>query len=175
MNPEFLAQLGGMWAFFLFFHFLFDWVFQSHTEAMKKSKPGGKLYLLKHCLVYAGLFTGMCAVIGMSPQALLITFLVLFVSHFIEDTYIPVYWWAKYIRKPTISVVRHQQDCDWDPGTDECNCELMYREIVVETPKHFRVWLRNGRNPLALMLLIGIDQIVHMVFLFVPAYLMLGG
>lgn len=146
MTPEFIAQLGGIWAFFLFFHFLFDWVFQSHKEAMNKSAGGkqGLFYLTKHCLTYSVLFGGLFYLLGMRDTDLAISVGVLFVSHMVEDTYIPVFLWFKWVRR-----------------IGQC----------VDNPGQFKVWISS--SPLGLILLIGVDQIVHMAFLFVPAYLYL--
>lgn len=171
-----LPAIGGMWAFFLFFHFLFDWVFQTHTEAINKSKPGGKLWLARHCATYTLLFVGLFLLLGMSTSAILLSALVLFVSHFIEDTYIPVYLWAKYIRKPTIEVRKHSYMCQPKPDED-CDCDLGLKTVVVDSKQRFKAWLRprTTNHTIAMILLIGIDQIVHMAFLFVPAYLYVIG
>lgn len=136
MTPQDIGTAGGLFALFTFNHFLVDWVFQTHDEAMKKSTSW--LWRARHCLVYTVGFLPLLWLLGMSPVRVVLGCLVLFVSHFVEDTYLPVFWWAKHIRRmPEV-----RQD-----GIDGFKSQF--------------------RTPLGVVLFISIDQIIHLCFLWV--------
>ena len=91
----------------LFFsHFVCDWLFQSEREALNKSSSIG--WLLRHASTYAGLMTLVTYVIWpmLLWQQLVAYFLVTFILHAAVDTYIPVYLWAKYVRR--VKLVREK-------------------------------------------------------------------
>lgn len=130
-----VAQIGGIFALLTLAHFVADWVFQSHAEAMAKPKNSG--VRARHCTVYAVLC---CLVIGLfqpDPYVLGTAWLLLFCSHYLEDTYLPVFVWAKYIRKPP-----------------EMTAKATLEEFVA-----------FAATPIGKILLIAIDQIVHILFL----------
>jgi hypothetical protein len=68
---------------------------------------------------------------------------ILFWSHFVEDTYLPVFLWAKYVRKP--------------PEMD-CENKMEGFKLFVQTT-------------LGKILMIAIDQIIHLAFLFPIVYM----
>ncbi len=125
-----------MFALLTFLHFAADWVFQSHAEAMAKSTHGG--IRAKHCLIYTVICCGVIAwVAPVALSKLVAIATLLFISHFFEDTYLPVYVWARYIRKPL---------------------EMQARATVEE-------FTAFASTALGKILLIAIDQIVHILFL----------
>lgn len=81
--------------------------------------------------------------LGVSPLIIVLCSIVLFSSHFFEDTYVPVYWWAKYIRRVP---------------------ELQTKDGWVAR-RNFADWVKT---PLGAILMIAIDQIIHIYFLWVP-------
>lgn len=166
MTIEILAQAGGLFAVLTFIHFVGDWVFQSHEVAMRKSKEPG--VRATHCLSYAMFFMPLLAWMGMSWLNMGICFAVLFGSHFIEDTYIPVLLWAKYMRKPPeFTGLQAQRDklasISKETGVDITlpDEEMAFRHFV--------------KTPLGILLMIAIDQIIHLTFLWVPVFFLLKG
>lgn len=146
MNNWFLiiGLAGGLYAVFVFVHFVIDWVFQTHYEAM--NKHNNTKIRAKHCLIYTAPFIPLMYVLGISPLWIAICAVVLFLSHFGEDTYLPVYWWAKHIR-------RHP----------------------LVTEKGLEGFKEMFGTPLGALLAIAIDQIVHLIFLWVPVIVCLLG
>lgn len=131
-----IAHVGGVFALLTLVHFVADWVFQSHAEAM--AKPTHHKVRAKHCLIYTALcLVAIWASMEASWPKLLAIAALLFFSHFFEDTYLPVYVWARYIRKPL---------------------EMEARATMVE-------FAAFASTALGKILLIAIDQIVHILFL----------
>jgi len=97
MTAAELGTAGGLFTVLAFVHFLVDWVFQTHDEALNKHHLWK--WRVRHCLIYTLGFLPVLWLLGMSRSRVLASALVLFVSHFVEDTYIPVFLWAKYIRR----------------------------------------------------------------------------
>ena len=93
-----IALAGGLFSIMAFIHFFVDWIFQSHSEAMvKHNHPWIRA---KHCLIYTIGFIPLMCFLKYSFWEWLIALNILFWSHFAEDTYIPIFLWAKYIRRP---------------------------------------------------------------------------
>ena len=136
---DMLATAGGLFVLLGFNHFVVDWVFQTHNEAMKKATNWR--WRVRHCLIYAVGFLPLLMLMGLSPGELLASFGILFGSHFLEDTYIPVYLWAKYVRR-----------VPW---------------VRLDGMKAFK---QDFNRPLGLVLFIAIDQIIHLLFLFPLIY-----
>lgn len=134
MTVEALSRIGGVFAVLAFAHFAVDWGLQSHQEAMKKSKNWR--IRARHCLIYSLGFLPVFWLLDLSAAFSAVLFSILWVSHFIEDTYWPVFLWAKYIRRP--------------PSLD-----------TVEFVK----------TPLGLILVITMDQIIHLAFVLLCAAL----
>lgn len=97
MNPYQIAQAGGLFVIFAFNHFVVDWIFQTHYEAMNKTK-NWKVRAF-HCLVYTVGFIPLMWLLKFDGLTMGVSAAILFLSHFFEDTYIPVFLWAKYIRR----------------------------------------------------------------------------
>jgi len=137
-----LSSIGGLFALLAFNHFLVDWGFQTHHEATRKSTDWH--WRARHCFIYMLGFLPILLLMGLEPWKLGVAQAILFFSHFVEDSYIPVYLWAKYIRQmPGLRL----------DGTTAFKSEF--------------------NHPLGLMLFVAVDQIIHLLFLFPLIYLSL--
>lgn len=155
-----IALSGGLFAVFAFVHFFVDWIFQSHAEAMvKHNNPWIRA---KHCLIYTLGFVPLLWALGFSAWEWVIGLNILFWSHFCEDTYIPVYLWAKYIRRPPEMTeprkgemyLQQQNDGSFKP----------HQDILPPDPK--KGFGEFVQTPIGKILMIAIDQIIHLAFLF---------
>lgn len=149
-----IALMGGLFAVFSFVHFFVDWIFQSHSEAMAKHN-NGKIRA-KHCLIYTIGFIPLLLLLHFSLIKLVIAMGILFISHFIEDTYYPVYLWAKYIRKPPEMTDPWKETYSRVDGTTA---------IKVHPPDPKRGFVEFVQTSLGKILMITIDQIIHLLFL----------
>jgi hypothetical protein len=156
---------GGLFAILGFIHFFVDWIFQSHAEAMVKHNNAK--VRAKHCAIYTAgfvplmmLFHCLSGGIIFNWWETLLAINVLFWSHFGEDTYIPVYLWAKYIRRPpemTEPIKQTQLDG--------------YVQLLPPDPKvGFGLFIQGA---LGKILMITIDQIIHFAFLFPIVWIVL--
>jgi hypothetical protein len=136
-----LAKIGGVFAILTLCHFVADWVFQSHDEAMAKSRNA--LVRARHCSLYT-IICGL-AIGALFPltKTLWLILPVLWISHFLEDSYVPIYMWARYIRRPP-----------------EITAQLPH-VVGIELAK----FVRFADTTLGKILIIALDQIVHLVFL----------
>jgi len=90
-----LADIGGIFALLALWHFIADWLFQSHYTAVNKSaRP---LIRAWHSFAYAVYFFPLVFFVPILTGTLLLLWL--FSSHYFIDSYYPLYWWAKYQRK----------------------------------------------------------------------------
>ena len=135
-----IAQFGGVFALLVFWHFVADWIFQTHSEAMAKAKDAR--IRAQHCFTYAVIFAPAMGVLQLTWAEALVCWVVLFASHFVEDTYIPVMLWAKHVRQPP----------EFKSLPDE---------------EAFVAW---ASTPLGKIIAIVVDQLVHLAFLFPIAY-----
>lgn len=156
---EFLIKLmlgGGLFAVMGFIHFFVDWIFQSHSEAMvKHNNPKIRA---KHCAIYTAGFLPLLVFCWWAGALviwqLLASVAILFISHFGEDTYLPVYYWAKWIRRPPEMTEPIKQTTNIDG----------YINILPPDPKvGFGLFIQTT---LGKLLMITIDQIIHFAFLF---------
>lgn len=154
-----IALAGGLLSILCFIHFFVDWIFQSHSEAMvKHNNPKIRA---KHCLIYTVGFVPFMALFHLSLVEWLVALNILFWSHFCEDTYIPVYLWAKYIRKPP---------------------EMSRPITVTYTDGYTKVLPPNSHTgfvefiatPMGKILMIAIDQIIHIAFLLPIAWMLMS-
>lgn len=92
----------NLYVMLVFTHFVMDWVFQSDWEARNKTKHHGIRAL--HCTTYAlGFLPALVWILEIPEWKIGISLGYLFVTHFIIDTYIPTYLWAKHIsRNPDV-------------------------------------------------------------------------
>lgn len=153
-----IALFGGLMMVLTVIHFFVDWIFQSHSEAMvKHNNPRVRA---KHCFIYTTGFIPLLYFCHFSIIEWLIAINVLFWSHFIEDTYIPVFWWAKNIRRPPeMTQPRKHTEIDG------------YVTILPPDAKAgFVDWIGTTMGKI---LMIAIDQIIHIVFLMPIAWMIL--
>lgn len=154
-----IALMGGIFSILVFIHFFVDWIFQSHSEAMvKHNNPKIRA---KHCLIYTLGFVPLLLFCNFSWVEWLFALNLLFWSHFCEDTYIPVYLWAKYIRKPPEMTEPRKQ-----VGIDG------YVSVLPPDPK--AGFVDFIQTPMGKILMIAIDQIIHIAFLLPIAWMILG-
>lgn len=153
-----LALIGGIFSVLAFVHFATDWIFQSHAEAMvKHNNPKIRA---KHCLIYTIGFIPLLLLCHFSWLEMVIATNILFWSHFGEDTYLPVFLWAKYIRRPPeMTQPRKQVGFDGYVNIFPPDAKTGFMEFV--------------QTPLGKILMIAIDQIIHLFFLFPIAYMIL--
>ena len=145
-----IALTGGLFSILVFIHFFVDWIFQSHAEAMvKHNNPKVRA---KHCLIYTIGFVPFIALFHLSWVEWLFALNLLFWSHFCEDTYIPVYLWAKYVRRPPEMTEPRKQ-----AGLDG------YVSVLPPDPK--AGFVEFIQTPMGKILMIAIDQIIHITFL----------
>jgi len=151
----YLSLAGGFFSLLGFIHFFTDFVCQSHAEAMvKHNNPKIRA---AHCAIYTLGFVPLlifCLCVGaLTWWQLIASVLILFVSHFCEDTYIPVYWWAKFIRRPPEMTEPIKQPSNIDG----------YVNVLPPDPKAgFVLFIQTT---LGKILLIAVDQIFHLIFL----------
>jgi len=141
-----LIKIGSIFSLLVFIHFVVDWVFQSHNEAMNKSKNWKAR--AKHCLVYMCGFVPFLHLTHLPWIYFFISINILFWSHFIEDTYYPVFLWVKYVRKPPQFNFKYAKSS--------------------EDKERFLSFVQTN---LGLILMIAIDQIIHISFLIPIAWL----
>jgi len=133
-----------------FIHFVSDFVFQTHAEAMIKHNHAW--VRAKHCLIYTVSFFPFFYYLSIGWSKFIAAAAVLFLSHFFEDTYYFVFLWAKHIRRPP-EMSEYNQYHGTDPYMG------------------FKTW--NGTT-LGKILSIMIDQLVHIFFLWVVAFIILS-
>lgn len=157
-----LALMGGLFALLAFVHFAVDWIFQSHAEAMvKHNNPWIRA---KHCAIYTLGFVPLLYVFEFSFWECFISIHILFWSHFLEDTYIPVFLWAKYIRKPPEMTEPWKENYHAEDGT---------LSVRIHPPNAMRGFSQWVQTPMGKILMIAIDQIIHLAFLFPIVYMAL--
>jgi hypothetical protein len=155
-----LALAGGLFALFSFVHFFVDFVLQTHFEAMNKhNNPKIRAH---HCLIYAIGFIPLMIVLNFKLWEFIVGFVVLFASHFYLDTYHAVFLWAKYIRQPPEMTDPHKEsylreDGEW--------------AIKVLPPDPVKGFVQFVSTPLGKILMIAIDQISHLSFLWILVWL----
>lgn len=167
MSIEHLSKIGGIFAVLYLIHYIADWVFQSHDEAMAKSSN----YIIRamHCINYIVPFAILFVIINFDLNKAALCINILFWSHFLEDTYIPVVLWAKYIRKPP-EMISMDFHIKYNLTGDSYTWPLLPPERT--DAERFKLWLKN--DPIAYLLMIQIDQIVHYIFLFIVAIIMVS-
>lgn len=138
MMVDHLAKIGGIFSILVFIHFASDWIFQTHAEAMAKARDAK--VRARHCAVYTAFFIPFLLWVDVPYGWTAACAAILFVSHFVEDTYIPVFLWMRYVRRP--------------PGMVSSDKEIVRAEF-----------LKFIETPLGKILLIAVDQIIHIAFL----------
>lgn len=144
---EFFVAAGSLFAMLSFIHFFGDWLFQSQFEAINKSKSWK--VRARHCAVYTLFFIPVLYLMTNSLIIFLACVAILWTSHFVIDTYIPVALWAIYIRR--IAELRQANN----------------QEEV------FKTFASLWKEPVYPILFIAVDQILHLTFLWPVIYLIL--
>lgn len=132
---------GGLFAILVFIHLFVDFVCQTHFEAMNKhNNPSIRA---RHCFIYGAGFVPiliyLCSLGALSKLEYFASLAILFLSHFAEDSYVPVVLWAKYIRRPP---------------------------EMINASSDKEGFIQFVSAPLGKILMIAIDQIIHFAFLF---------
>jgi hypothetical protein len=158
---------GGLFAILTFIHFFVDWIFQSHSEAMvKHNNPKVRA---KHCAIYTAGFTPLLLAFVwfgvLTPIQFIICVAILFISHFCEDTYLPVLWWAQYIRRPPQMTILRPTKI----GVDEQG-----KDIIKQLPNPKIGFGEFVETAIGKILMITIDQIIHLAFLFPIVWMVMG-
>lgn len=199
MTTDELAKLGGLLCFLTFVHFASDWILQSHAEAMAKTKNWK--VRARHCAIYTVSFLPVFWIVGLPSIPSLACAAVLFFSHFVEDTYIPVYFWMKYIRKPPgmgvrVTVTNGEIHILFDDepkkfpveiivpvghNNDKFDGEIfnLIQEMngglspeAAEEKLRMKAFIKFVDTALGKILLIAVDQIIHIAFLIPIAWAM---
>ncbi len=147
-------------------HFAFDWLYQSHAEAIAKSKS--RKVRFWHCVKYTVPFLPVLWFFGMDWQSCHRSLLILFVTHYVIDSYVPVMLWAKYLRKaPQFDLVIKSL-----PNNGEMRG---WSDKVIESSGLYRTdvdaFKAMSGTPLGLILIITMDQFLHILCLLPVAYM----
>ncbi len=146
-----LANAGGLLFLLTFVHFVVDWLFQTHKEAMEKNNS--PLIRARHCLIYTAGFIPIMLLMQLNFFEFYAGLLILFFSHFIEDTYIPVYLWAKYVRKPPEMFELYKY-------------QVLSEGNIIGYPRDDKEgFFEFSKTPLGKIIMITVDQIIHIIFL----------
>jgi hypothetical protein len=181
-HAEQISRSGGLLAMLVLVHFVVDWIFQTHAEAM--AKHNNAAVRARHCAIYSLGFVPILLYLGFEGWKIVAAGLILFWSHFIEDTYWPVVLWAKYIRRPPqmrwrVKLVDGKGRL-WNPVggfLDHVIPSNTQRWDVAISAPH-KMTLRRAQRELdrlgflefvgealGKILMIAVDQIVHVCFL----------
>jgi len=155
---EQVGTVGGVWSLLMLWHFVADWIPQTHAHAIAKTKDSWIRF--EHCMLYTVLFGPayfFCAT-G-SPRGIMIM-VWLFVSHFIIDSYVITAWWAKHVRR--------------DPAFDETElAATTITGVELRRPRTYEEGMKAMMStPVGAILCITMDQILHLVCL-VPVAILL--
>jgi hypothetical protein len=193
MRSPVFYQVGGWLTLLVVLHFTVDWVFQSHDEAMRK--PREWAVRARHCLVYTTPFAVLLCTTTWDSIHVIVATWVVFLSHFVEDTYIPVLIWAKYVRRPPQMgrriVIVEGRPLIMDSGVARgfrspkevdlfAGMQTLEATGIPEATRVARLqreldldgFVTFVSEPLGKILLVAIDQIVHVLFLLPIAYMM---
>ncbi len=186
MKSLLIPQVGGWLALLVLLHFSVDWVLQSHDEAMRKTREWR--VRARHCITYSVPFAILLLASSWGPARALAMSGLVFLSHFVEDTYLPVLWWAKYVRRPpemSRRVVGEGNSWNIVEGGVvrgfRTHKEMdVYGQLLSADPDPRRAqrdldldgFIAFVSEPLGKILLIAIDQIVHILFLLPVAWML---
>ena len=156
-----IAASGGILFILTLIHFVLDWIFQSHETAMNKhNNPSIRA---KHCLWYAFGFLPIMWLLHFQPWEFVFGLCWLFLTHYIEDSYLPVFLWAKYVRKPIIvSYQPVQLMLDNNMSIINCSSSDYFHSHPLSSRKDFAEFVDTQ---LGKILMITVDQIIHVVCL----------
>lgn len=153
-------------------HFGADWLYQSHSEAMLKAKDARVRFF--HCIKYTLPFAPVLWWMGLGSMTLVMSLAVLFLSHFVIDTYIPVMLWAKYLRRdpkfanvvPPVTISAEQWAVMMKDGIP---VRTAWKDNVIDMPITYendgQVLEAMFATPVGAILCITMDQFFHICFL----------
>jgi hypothetical protein len=96
MNTVDLATLGGTLFMLVVLHLVGDWVLQTHDIAMRKVKE--PLVRALHVNIYTMVFA--LVLFPLNKQDLSLCIVWIWVTHFIIDSYKPLYWFRHWLGDP---------------------------------------------------------------------------
>ncbi len=179
-----IAIFAALFGLLTFWHFPADWLFQNHKEAITKSKD--RKVRAWHCLKYAAAFVPLLLLlrVRMDSGAPMVdidvhfyaALAILFVTHYIIDSYIPVMLWAKYVRKdPHFLQVRPKTK-----PNEKKEPRKGWEDKVVDEPTGGYLYENDGKAleamfsvPVGAILCITMDQLFHIICLLPVAILMM--
>ena len=141
MTIQTLSLIGGLLFLLILNHLIVDFIFQSHYQAA--NKHNNWKIRAQHCLIYVIGFLPIMVLFGFQFWKIIVGCIILLDSHFLLDSYIMVFLWAKHIRKPP----------EMNPR---------FREPFLSDRDGFSQFIQN---PLGLVLAIIVDQLCHIIFL----------
>lgn len=152
MDPKYLPLVPFI---LVLCHFAFDWVYQTHKEALAKALD--RRVRFWHCVKYAAPFAPVLWWFGMDAAAVAASLAILFGTHYVIDSYVPVMLWAKHLRKAPqfANVGKRFPLVGWQDKVIE---ERGY-ESDIDAFKAF------AATPLGLILVITMDQFLHIACL----------
>lgn len=88
-----LAEFGGIMFALMIVHAIGDWIFQWQWMAENKVKKWEVRFW--HCAIYSTCFIPIAVLLNMSSIEFRIMFWYIFITHFLIDSYKPLYWFRK--------------------------------------------------------------------------------
>jgi hypothetical protein len=184
-----LALLGGIYVLLAFWHFPADWLFQSEKEALAKAK--NHLVRARHCLVYAAIYVPLLlllrtriheGVFDYGPTAELVlgwqfwtSLAILWGTHFVIDTYIPVMLWAKYLRRASQFKLVLTPEERLRRARERARDPKGWQDKVVDQPITYdddeAAFKAFFMTPIGGLLCITMDQLFHLACLWPVAWL----
>lgn len=165
INIDYLSKVGGIFAVLTFWHFLADWVFQTHTEAMTKTSD--KSVRAWHCFKYMLFYMPLLMLMAKSSLMLVIVLYVVYMSHYVIDSYVPVMLWAKHFRMDP-----HFKNVDHNVTTRRLTSwsDKVVDRVTYKSDKEAFMAFMN--TPLGLILVIVMDQFFHIAFVLLISFLL---
>jgi hypothetical protein len=157
MSLEQIALLGGLYVPLVFWHFVVDWLTQ--TEKMAEAKSENVVVLLLHCTIYTVLFVPILWLYDLGTEQVFLAGFALFTSHVVGDTYVPVWFWVRYIRRMT-----------YQPGGSGDRARILHPEDIFRVGQQLDTSFYFKPS-----LVLVIDQLWHLAFLWVIPILALEG
>lgn len=174
-----VARTGGVFSLLVFWHFVADWAFQTHKEAMAKAKD--RVVRLIHCLKYGAAFVPVLLFLGLwGDHRYDVSLCLLVASHYVIDSYVPVVLWAKHLRRAPqfddvvrpVTLTKEQLDSIVG-GTGRVkgvgwSDNVVDRITYASDEEAFKAF---ASTPIGCILMVTIDQLLHVAFLLPVAWL----
>ena len=140
-----LALVGGYWFFLTVFHVFVDFLGQDHDTAVSKAHDSQTRFF--HCLLYSMLMLIPMISFGLTWGEMTVSFIALFASHYIGDSYVLVLLWFKHIRQPP-----------WAKDRDLKGIADAFQHLPITVQTHIEI-----------ILFVLVDQMWHILWLLLPA------